>query len=162
MNNITLIAAIGKNNELGYKNDLIWKFKEDMKFFKDNTKEKTVVMGRKTLESIKKPLPNRNNIVLTNQNIYIPGVLVIHSKEQLYHLIKEYHQEIMIIGGESIYKLFIDDADKLLLTEIDDSFTKADTYFPKFNKNNWNKKVLSKRIENNISYNHIEYNRKQY
>lgn len=162
MNNITLIAAIGKNNELGYNNDLIWKLKEDMKFFKDNTKEKTVVMGRKTLDSIKKPLPNRTNIVLTNQNIYIPGVLVIHSKEQLYHLIKEYHQEIMIIGGESIYKLFIDDADKLLLTEIDDTFNKADTYFPEFNKNNWNKKVLSKRIENNISYNHIEYTKKQY
>ena len=66
----------------------------------------------------------------------------------------------MIIGGASIYKMFIDDVDKMLLTEIDEYFKDADAYFPKFDINNWHKKVLFRKIENNIPYNHIEYIRK--
>ena len=114
MNNLTIIAAVGKNNELGYKNKLIWKLKEDMKFFKDKTIVKPIVMWRKTLESLPKLLPNRTHIVLTHQDIEIPGVIIIHNKEELFKLIKD--EEIMIIGGESIYKLFINDVDKILLT----------------------------------------------
>lgn len=158
MNNLTIIAAIGKNNELGYNNNLIWRFKEDMKFFKKNTIGKTIVMGRKTLDSLPKLLPDRNHIVLTHKDIEIPGVIIIHSKEELFNLIKD--EEIMIIGGASIYKMFIDDIDKMLLTEIDEYFKDADAYFPKFDKNNWHKKVLSRKKENNIPYNHIEYIRK--
>ena len=158
MNNLTIIAAVGKNNELGYKHKLIWKLKEDMKFFKDNTIGKPIVMGRKTLESLPKLLPNRTHIVLTHQDIEIPGVIIIHNKEELFKLIKD--EEIMIIGGESIYKLFINDVDKILLTEINEEFKEADAYFPTFNKNNWHRKVLSKKLDNNISFNHIEYTRK--
>ncbi|MBQ6495079.1 MAG: dihydrofolate reductase [Bacilli bacterium] len=158
MNNLTIIAAIGKNNELGYKNGLIWRLKEDMKFFKENTIGKPIVMGRKTLESLPKLLPNRTHIVLTHQDIVIPGVIIIHSKEELFNLIKD--EEVMIIGGESIYKMFIDDVDKMLLTEIDKEYKDADAYFPEFNKDNWNIKVLSRKVENNISYNHIEYTKK--
>ena len=135
MNNLTIIAAIGKNNELGYKNGLIWRLKEDMKFFKENTIGKPIVMGRKTLESLPKLLPNRTHIVLTHQDIVIPGVIIIHSKEELFNLIKD--EEVMIIGGESIYKMFIDDVDKMLLTEIDKEYKDADAYFPEFNKDNW-------------------------
>ena len=148
MNNLTIIAAIGKNNELGYKNGLIWRLKEDMKFFKENTIGKPIVMGRKTLESLPKLLPNRTHIVLTHQDIVIPGVIIIHSKEELFNLIKD--EEVMIIGGESIYKMFIDDVDKMLLTEIDKEYKDADAYFPEFNKDNWNIKVLSRKVENNI------------
>ena len=158
MNNLTIIAAIGKNNELGYNNGLIWRLKEDMQFFKENTIGKPIVMGRKTLESLPKLLPNRTHIVLTHKDIVIPGVIIIHSKEELFNLIKD--EEVMIIGGESIYKMFIDDVDKMLLTEIDESFKDADAYFPEFDKNNWHRKVLSRKIENNIPYNHIEYIRK--
>jgi len=158
MNNLTIIAAIGKNNELGYKNGLIWRLKEDMKFFKENTIGKPIVMGRKTLESLPKLLPNRTHIVLTHQDIEIPGVIIIHSKEELFQMLKK--EEIMIIGGESIYKMFIDDVDKMLLTEIDKEYKDADAYFPEFNKDNWNIKVLSRKVENNISYNHIEYTKK--
>ena len=158
MNNLTIIAAVGKNNELGYKHKLIWKLKEDMKFFKDNTIGKPIVMGRKTLESLPKLLPNRTHIVLTHQDIEIPGVIIIHNKEELFKLIKD--EEIMIIGGESIYKLFINDVDKILLTEINEEFKEADAYFPTVNKNNWHRKVLSKKLDNNISFNHIEYTRK--
>ena len=158
MNNLTIIAAIGKNNELGYNNGLIWRLKEDMQFFKENTIGKPIVMGRKTLESLPKLLPNRTHIVLTHKDIVIPGVIIIHSKEELFNLIKD--EEVMIIGGESIYKMFIDDVDKMLLTEIDESFKGADAYFPEFDKNNWHRKVLSRKIENNIPYNHIEYIRK--
>lgn len=160
MNNLTIIAAIGKNNELGYNNNLIWRFKEDMKFFKENTIGKTIVMGRKTLDSLPRLLPDRKHIVLTNQKIFIPGVTIIHSKEELFHLIEEYPQEIMIIGGASIYKLFIDDVDKMLLTEIEDEFPLADVYFPQIDQNKWNKKVLARKKENNISFSHIEYTKK--
>ena len=107
-----------------------------------------------------KVLPNRLNIVLTKQDIKIPCTIVVHSKEELYELISNYKDEVMIIGGSSIYKMFIDDVDRMLLTEIEDTFPKADTYFPEFNKNNWKRKVLSRHLENNISYNHTEYIRK--
>ncbi len=160
MNNLTLIAAIGKNNELGYNNDLIWHFKEDMKFFKEQTTAKPVVMGRKTFESIPKLLPNRLSIVLTTQDIKIPGAIVIHNKEELYNLIEYSDFEVMIIGGAAIYKLFIDDANRMLLTEIDDTFPQADTYFPEFDKEKWNRKVLARRKEKNISFDHVEYTRK--
>ena len=111
-----------------------------MKFFKENTIGKTIVMRRKTLDSLPKLLPDRNHIVLTYQDIEIPGVIIIHSKEELFNLIKD--EEIMIIGGASIYKMFIDDVDKMLLTEIDEYFKDADAYFPKFDKNNWHKKGI--------------------
>lgn len=158
MNNLTIIAAIGKNNELGYNNNLIWRFKEDMKFFKENTIGKTIVMGRKTLDSLPKLLPDRNHIVITNQKILTPGVIIIHSKEELFNLIKD--EKIMIIGGASIYKMFIDDVDKMLLTEIDEYFKDADAYFPQIDQNKWNRKVLARKKEDNISFKHIEYTRK--
>ena len=119
---------------------------------------KTIVMGRKTLESLPKVLPDRNHIVPTHQDIEIPGVTIIHSKEELFNLIKD--EEIMIIGGASIYKMFIDDVDKMLLTEIDAEYPLADAYFPQIDQNKWNRKILARKIENNIPYNHIEYIRK--
>ena len=160
MKNITMIAAIGKNLELGKNNDLIWHFKEDMKFFKKNTLGKPIIMGMKTFETLPKLLTDRKHIVLTRQNIKIENVIIMHSKKEVLNFIEEYKKEIMIIGGASIYEEFLDYADKLLLTEIEDEDKEADTYFPNFNKEEWNKKVLSKHIESNISYKHIQYTRK--
>ena len=161
MKNITMIAAIGKNRELGKNNDLIWHLKEDMKFFKDQTMGKPIVMGRKTFESLPKLLPGRKHIILTKQKLDVPEeVLLFHNKEDVLDYIKSYQEEVMIIGGASIYKEFLEDSNKLVLTEIDDEDKKADTYFPYFDKNEWLKEELSQVEENNIKYKHIIYTRK--
>ena len=124
---ITLIAAIGKNNELGYQNKLLWSLPGDMKYFKENTTGKRVVMGRKTYESIGRPLPNRENIVITSHEI--PEVKTVKSIDDILSL----EGDTYIIGGASIYKEFIKYAGFLLLTEVDDSPT-ADAFFPEFDK----------------------------
>ena len=157
---IVLIAAIGKNRELGKDNDLIWKFKKDMKFFRKHTMGKIIVMGRKTLDSLPGLLPNRTHIVLTHQNIQIPDVIVVHDKKQVLEMLEDYCDDIMIIGGASIYQLFIDCADKMLLTEIDAMDEDADVYFPYFDMNDWNRYVLSSQVEDEISFHHVEYTRK--
>ena len=160
MSNLTLIAAIGKNNELGKDNTLIWHFKEDMKFFKDNTIGKPIIMGRKTLESLPKLLPNREHLVLTRSNLEIEGVKVFHSKEELYSYIEEYPKEYMVIGGASIYKEFMDDADKMLLTRINDTCDSADCYFPNIDESIWEEKVLDIKEEKGVSLKFLEYKRK--
>ena len=161
MKNITMIAAIGKNRELGKNNDLIWHLKEDMKFFKDQTMGKPIVMGRKTFESLPKLLPGRKHIILTKQKLDVPEeVLLFHNKEDVLDYIKSYQEEVMIIGGASIYKEFLEDSNKLVLTEIDDEDKTADTYFPYFDKEEWLKEELSTEEENNIKYKHIMYTRK--
>ena len=163
MNNITMIAAIGKNNELGKNNDLIWKFKEDMQFFKEQTMGKPMAMGYKTFYSLRegKPLPGRKHIVLTSRNIEEnPQIKIVRSLEELINYIEEYKEEVMIIGGASIYKAMLEYADKLLLTEIDAEDKEADAFFPEFNKEEWNNEILSEHEENNIKYKHLVYKRK--
>ena len=159
-NNLTLIAAIGKNNELGKDNTLIWHFKEDMKFFKENTIGKPIIMGRKTLESLPKLLPNREHIVLTRSNIDIPGVVVFHSKEDVLKYVSSFDKEFMVIGGASIYEQFIDNASTMLITEIDDECKDADVFFPEIDKTVWDGLVLSDQEENSIKFKHLEYVRK--
>ena len=160
MKNITMIAAVGKNLELGKDNDLIWHFREDMKFFKEQTVGKPVIMGMKTLKSLPKILPNRQNVVLTRQKVNLDErILVFHSMEEILKYIEDYKDEVMIIGGASIYKQFLEYSEKLVLTEID-SESKADVYFPYFNKNEWNREVISEHEENNIKYKHLVYTRK--
>ena len=158
--NINIIAAIGKNNELGKNNDLIWKFKEDMQFFKETTMDHPVVMGRRTFESLPSILPGRDNIVISTTNIS-------NDKIQLYKSIKEfllsyqnYNNDVFIIGGASIYKSFIDIASSLYLTEIDATEDAANVYFPIFNKEDFNKEIIRELKENNIKYKHVLYKRK--
>ena len=158
---ITLIAAIGKNGELGYNNDLIWKIPEDLKFFKDNTDGKYIVMGINTFNSLSKLLPNRKHIVLTRRNIELdPSVIIIHSIDELLEYINNIDEEIMIIGGSLIYNQMIEYADKVLLTEIDDSRL-ADVYFPEFNIEDWDRLLISSNSYNDIKYNHVSYTRKK-
>ena len=157
---ITLIAAIGKNRELGRNNELIWHFKEDMRFFRDNTMGKVVIMGRKTLESLPKLLDGRRHLVLTRSNLNMEGIEVFHSKEELLQYLNEYKGEVMVIGGSSIYKEFIDDAEKMLITLIDSECIDADVYFPKIENDVWNEEILSNNRENDINYKHILYTRK--
>lgn len=157
MKNISMIAAVGKNLELGKDNDLIWKFKEDMNFFKERTMGKPIVMGYNTLISLPKLLPGRLHIVLTSKNInFGEQVLVVHSIDELLELVSKY-PEVMVIGGASIYKQMLDYSDKMYLTEIDDSCVDADTFFPEFDKLIWEGSIISENEENDIRYRHVLY-----
>jgi dihydrofolate reductase len=164
---ISLIAAIGKNNELGKKNKLLWDLPADMKHFRDTTKGCTVIMGQKTFESIGNPLPNRRNIVLTQDDSFQPqGVEIAHSLDELFKLLEKTlnkDKEIFIIGGGQIYKLFIEKADKLYITHVNAEFPDADTFFPEIDKNKWQKmksEVLNKDVLNKYNLEFAEYVRK--
>ena len=159
--NITLIAAVGKNLELGKDNTLIWSIPEDLKFFRENTMGKTIVMGMNTLKSLPKLLPNRKHVVLTRKNVQLdPSIVVVHSIDELLSYIDSIDEEVMIIGGAQIYSQMIGYASKMLLTEIDDSCD-ADVYFPSFSLDDWNKDVISEHKYGDIDYSHVSYMRKK-
>lgn len=158
--NINIIAAIGKNNELGKNNDLIWKFKEDMKFFKETTMGHPVVMGRRTFESLPSILPGRENIVISTNNINNDKIKLYKSIKEFLVSYKNHNSDVFIIGGASIYKSFIDIATTLYLTEIDAIEKDTDVYFPMFNKEEFNKEIIKELEENNIKYRHVLYKRK--
>jgi len=127
---ISLIAAIGKNNELGKGNDLLWHMPADMQYFRDTTRGHTVIMGRKTFESLRAPLPNRKNIVITrDENYKKGGIEVVHSLQEALGQAQG-ESETFIIGGAEIYKQAISVADKLYITKIDAEDKDADTFFP--------------------------------
>ena len=130
---MNLIAAVDKNWAIGYQNKLLTSIPEDMKFFRQTTTGKVVVMGRKTLESFpgKKPLKNRTNIVLTkNPSYQAEGAIVVHNEDELREELKKYDSEdIFVIGGESIYRQLLDECDKAYITKIEYAYT-ADAYFP--------------------------------
>lgn len=161
MNTLSIIAAIGKNNELGYKNDLIWHLPDDLKFFKEKTTGKTIVMGYNTFLSLPKLLPNRKHIVLSTDKLDIKDVTSFTNLDELIKFIKEIDEEVFIIGGASIYKQFINLVDKMYLTEVESEFKKADVYFPDFNKNEWERVELLENENNNIKFKHIEYRKKK-
>lgn len=135
---ISIIAAIGKNNELGKKNALLWNLPADMKHFKNTTSGHTVIMGQKTFDSIGRPLPNRRNIVLTqDKNLKIAGVEIVYTPEEVENLLDK-NLENFVIGGGMVYKLFINKADRLYITHVNASFPDADTFFPEIIPVVWN------------------------
>lgn len=131
---ISAIAAIGKNRELGKNGNLIWRIKEDMRHFKDVTKGHPIIMGRKTFESIGKPLPNRTNIIITrNANYKADGCIIVQSVEDAIEQAKKHDdQEIFIIGGAEIYKLALPLTDRLYLTIVDAEDNQAHVFFPNY------------------------------
>lgn len=151
---INIIAAVGKNLELGKDNKLIWHIPNDLKYFKENTIGKTIVMGRKTYESMGKALPNRKNIVLTNSNISLNDALVIND----YRQILDIKEDVFIIGGTEIFELFLPYANRLYLTEIDCE-RDADSYFPKFDLSLYKKDVLKTESFNDLKYSFVIYNK---
>lgn len=156
---ISIIAAIGKNNALGRGNDLIWHIKEDLKNFKNLTMNKYIVMGKNTYESLPKHLEGRKYIVLSSSLSNIENGLLFNDFNKLLEFIKDVDEEVMIIGGSSIYKLFLPLADKLYLTEID-SEEKADVYFPEFNKEDYKCNVVSTNEVDGLKYSFVIYERK--
>lgn len=127
------ILSADRNWGIGNGNKLLVRIPSDMKFFRQTTTGKVVVMGRKTLESFPggQPLANRINIVLTgNKDYTAKGAVIVHSKEELLEMLKQYDTEdVYIIGGESVYRMMLPYCDTVLVTKIDRTF-QADTFFP--------------------------------
>jgi dihydrofolate reductase len=144
----TLIVAIGKNGEIGKNNDLLWHLPADMRFFKETTQGGTVIMGRKNWDSIPekfRPLANRENIILTrNNNFSAQGAQVFTNWDDcIAHCKSISDKEIFIIGGAQVYDLALSagDVDRMLITHVDAAFD-ADTFFPKWNKQEWEETVI--------------------
>lgn len=157
---ISMIAALGRNNEIGRNNDLIFHFHNDMKFFRETTTGGTVVMGRKTFESLPKVLPKRRNIVIsTDKSLKIDGAEVCTSIDEAKKLFEK-DEKVFIIGGGRIYSEFLASADRLYLTEVDAACADADTFFPTFDKSQWKREILAKHNEDGIDYQHILYTKK--
>jgi dihydrofolate reductase len=154
MSRISLIAAIGKNRELGKGGELAWRIPDDLKRFKTLTTGHPIIMGRKTFDSIGKALPGRTNIVITrDETLQREGILKASSIESAIELAKRAKgsDEIFIIGGGEIYKQSLPFADRLCLTLIDAS-KDADAFFPEY-ENMFNKKTFEeKRTFNELSY----------
>ena len=156
MKNISIIACVGKNLELGKNNDLIWHLPNDLKYFKKVTDGKTVIMGRKTFLSLPKILPNRRNIVLQKKDEdIIDGVDIFNDVPSILDNVKK-EDEVFIIGGASIYKQFLEYADKLYLTEVNEE-AEADVYFPVFDKKLYKKKIIDNGKDNDIEYQFVLY-----
>lgn len=156
---IKIIAAIGKNGELGKNNSLIWHIPADMKFFKEQTIGKKIVMGSNTFNSLPKLLPARKHIVLSKKcrfNKDTTDVLIFNEKEKLIDYCINSKDDIYIIGGASIYSMFINIADQIILTEIQED-KEADVYFPKFDKSKYVKKIIDSNIQNGINFKHVIY-----
>ncbi len=135
---ISIIAAISKNNALGKDNDLIWHLPADLKRFKKITSGHTIIMGRKTFESIGKPLPNRKSIIITrNTNYQIEGCTIVHSLDEAIAKVAD-EEKAFIIGGAKIYKQSLENniADQLDITFVHQEF-EADAFFPNINTEVW-------------------------
>ncbi len=156
----SMIAAIGKNNELGKNGELIWKLPNDLKFFKEQTTGKKVFMGLRTFKSLPKKLPNREHFVLTDVDVDAEGINLVWDLDKFVLEHVNTDEEIFVIGGGMVYKQMIQYAKRLVLTEVDAECKTADTYFPQFDKNEWNRKVLAKNSDNGINYEHVEYIKK--
>lgn len=135
---MTIIAAVAQNNAIGFENKLIYWLPNDLKRFKALTTGNTIIMGRKTFESLPKgALPNRRNVVLSrNCDFSAPGAEVFHSLDEALHNCKP-DEEIFIIGGASLYQEALKLADRLCLTHIEDTPQKADAFFPEINELEW-------------------------
>jgi len=136
---IKLICAISKNNVIGNENKLPWNIPEDLKRFKELTSNNWIVMGRKTFDSIGRPLPNRKNIVLSkNKNLRIDSVEVFNSPKEVIESYKNNsdQKDLFIIGGTYVYELFLEYSEYLFITHIDKEYS-GDAFFPKIDWNEW-------------------------
>ena len=160
MKNISIIACVGKNLELGKNNDLIWHLPNDLKYFKNVTSGKTVIMGRRTFDSLPGILPKRRNVVLQLPNeSKIDGVEIYNDIPSILDAVKD-EDEAFIIGGASIYKQFLDYANKLYLTEVHEQCKDAAVYFPKFDKRKYKKSIVGNGSDNGINYSFVVYERR--
>ena len=132
---VSIIVAIAENGIIGDKNALLWSIKEDMRRFRTTTTGHPVIMGRKTYESLGRPLPNRTNVVISRTQSEIEGCTVVNSLEQAIALFPN-EEEVFVIGGAQIYALALDVADRIYLTRVEHDY-EGDTSFPAWNSEQW-------------------------
>jgi len=161
---ISLLVAMGKNHVIGFENDMPWHLPEDLKYFKEKTTGRTIIMGRKTYDSIGRVLPNRRSVVLTRQKLNFPKEIeVIQDIKQIYQWNKANpNQELFVIGGGNLYNQVLPYADRMYITEIDENF-EGDTFFPTFEANEWTltSKVKGERNNDNpYEYYFLQYDRR--
>lgn len=155
---LSIIVAIANNNVIGKDNKLIWHLPEDLKRFKNLTTGKTIIMGRKTFESLGRVLPNRNHIVLTKNKEYTiedERVKVIYDIKELDTYINS-AEECFVIGGQQIYMMLLDKCSKLYITRIYENFD-GDTYFPLIVQSNWKIEKREKGLKNEKNPYDYEY-----
>lgn len=135
---LSLISAMGIDRSIGIDGELPWKIPEDLQFFKKMTLGKPVIMGRKTAVSLRRALPNRENLVLTSseQAPYL-GMTPVSSIEKILEMKEQKGGDWMVIGGEQIYKAFLPHADSLILTFIEQATPGADAFFPEYDESQW-------------------------
>lgn len=140
-----IIVAYDKNYGIGADNDLLWKrdLPADLKHFKDLTVGTSLVMGRKTFESIGRALPGRENIVISSTDIAIDGIKTVRGLDEAYDLAT--HETISVIGGGQIYNLALDTVDEIVATEVQATFPQADIFFPAINTSKWHEKEASRK-----------------
>ena len=155
----SIIAAVGKKWELGKGGDLVFRIKEDMKFFRETTTGHKIVMGRKTWESLPGKLPGRENIGVSRHEV--PGAdLVIHDLGKFLRENAESEEEIFVIGGGMVYFEALPYARNLYLTEVDAEVKEADTFFPEFDKSLYEKKIIRKGQHDDLAYTFVKYIKK--
>ena len=132
---VTIVVAIAENNAIGKNNQLLWYLPADLKHFKNITTGHTVIMGRKTYESVGKPLPNRRNIIITRQDITIEGCEVVKSIEDALALCAD-EDEVFIVGGAEIYRQSMHLTNRIYLTVVHQKFD-ADSFFPEIHYDEW-------------------------
>lgn len=136
---ITIVVAMGLKNEIGAKNELLWHLPTDLKRFKEITTDHPIIMGRKTYESIGKPLPNRTNIVVSRkENWFEEGILIVGSLKEALKFAKKIDENIFIIGGGNVYEQTLALTDRLEVTQVQAEL-EADIFFPKIDEKIWQK-----------------------
>ena len=146
---ISIIVAVAENGVIGDRNRLLWHISEDLRRFKALTSGHPVVMGRKTCESLGRPLPNRRNVVISRQETQIAGCEVVHSLDEALALFSA-DEEVFIIGGAQIYAAALPIADRFYLTRVGHPY-EGDTRFPDWNPAQW-RLVASERCEHGAEY----------
>lgn len=158
---ISLIAAMDKNRLIGRENGLPWHLPEDFRHFKAVTLGKPVIMGRKTFESIGRPLPGRKNIVISRSGFDADGIMSVSGIEEALNEVSE-AEEVMIIGGANLYEQMIDRADKMYLTLVD-AECDGDAWFPEYSMEDWevsDEKIYEADEKNNYNFKVVTYLRK--
>jgi len=160
---VTIIAAVGRNRALGKDNDLIWHIPADLRRFKSLTRGHHVIMGRKTFESLGRPLPKRTNIIVSrNPDYKAEGCIVVNSLEKALEIAQS-DPKPFILGGAEIYKQALSFADAMDLTYVHENF-EADAFFPEFDPQEWEltgREDFKKDDENPFDYSFVQYKKRK-
>lgn len=156
---ISIIATIGKNNELAKNKISLWDLPSDLKFFKKITINHTIVMDEDVYNQNNRIFSNRYNIVVSNTLKDVSGVEIVKSAEEILKRFKDTQDDVYVIGGKNLFDYFLKYAGKVFLTVVDEQ-KDADEYFPILEKNNYEYNILEEIIEDNISYKHVLYVKK--